>query len=72
MEFWFPVAEYETVLKESISLKALLFLLHQKALPPQVQKQLHLTFLNLNLFPWTLRYTVVVIWVLQSIFNMGF
>lgn len=36
MEFWFPVAEYETVLEESISLKALLFPLHQKALPPQV------------------------------------
>lgn len=44
MEFWFPVAEYETVLKESISLQALLFPLHQKAQSPQVQKQLHLIF----------------------------
>lgn len=47
MEYWFPVADHETVLEESISLQ-MLFPLHQTALPPQVQKQLYSNFF---LFP---------------------
>lgn len=44
MKFWLPVAEQETVLEESMSLKALLFPLLQKALCPQVEKQLRSDF----------------------------
>lgn len=59
MKFWLPVAEQETVLEESISLKALLFPLLQKALCPQVEKQLRSDFFFL--FPWTLGYIELVI-----------
>ena len=40
VEFPSPAAECEAALMEGISLKTFWFLLHQKALPPQVQKSL--------------------------------